>query len=84
MSNRAALDDAMKDTLAQLRLGLNSFEARAKQIIASRRALYWYDGLDIVSQSVIQAAALIHKYTLDLASGKSIAHLTDMLAHANC
>ncbi len=70
LSNRAALDGAVKDTLTQLRLGLDSFAARAKQSVVSRRALYWHDGLDLVSQSVIQAGALLHKYTLDLASGE--------------
>lgn len=71
-SNRAALDDAVKDTLTQLRLGLDAFASRAKYSETSNRALHWSDGLDLVSQSVIQAAAFLDKYTRDLSSGKPI------------
>ena len=69
-SSRVALDDALKDTLVQLRLGLETFAARAKQSGNSRRALHWSDGFDLVSQSVVQAAALLDKYTKDLNSGE--------------
>ena len=68
---RAALDDALRDTLAQLRLGMMQFATRAKQGSNSRRAMHWADGLDLVNRSIVLAAALLDKYTKGLNSGMS-------------
>ena len=67
---RAALDDALKETLTQLRLGLTQFSERANRGWNSRRGMYWADGLDLVNRTVVQAAALLDKYTKGLNSGK--------------
>ncbi|PSR90291.1 hypothetical protein PHLCEN_2v4931, partial [Hermanssonia centrifuga] len=70
-SNRATLDEAVKDTVVQLRLGLDAFAARATQYNSSRQASRWYEGLDLVTQSVMQGAALLDRLAKDLASSSS-------------
>lgn len=85
LSSRATLDDALKESVVQLRLGLEAFALRAKKGTNSRRGMYWFDGFDLVSQSVVQTGALLDKYTKDLTSGAQTKDLFyHLVAHSAC